>query len=76
MDLTSTLAEIVALNVEDRLRLVEAIWDSIAAEPSQLELTEAQKTELQRRLDRHAAFPQEGTPWAEVKAEALARIRR
>ena len=43
MDLSPTLAEIVSLSVDERIRLVEATWDSIASEPGQPELTEAQQ---------------------------------
>ncbi|MEQ9233194.1 MAG: addiction module protein [Coleofasciculus sp. E2-BRE-01] len=32
MDITATLNEIAALSIEDRIHLVQAIWDSIAAE--------------------------------------------
>lgn len=76
MDLSTTLAEIVALSVDERIRLVEAIWNSIAAEPGQPALTEAQQQELERRLATHTAAPEEGIPWEEVKAQALARARR
>ena len=62
MDISATLSEITSLSVEDRLRLVEAIWDSIEAENSQPELTEAQKQELERRLARHAASPDDVVP--------------
>jgi putative addiction module component (TIGR02574 family) len=75
MDLATTLAEIVSLSVDERIRLVEAIWDSIAAEPSQPELTAAQKQELERRLAAHTAAPEAVVPWEEVKAQALARAR-
>ncbi len=76
MDLATTLAEIVSLSVDERIRLVEAIWDSIAAEPSQPELTEAQRKELERRLSAHTASPEDVVPWEEVKAQALARVQR
>ena len=39
------------LPVEERLKLVEDLWDSIAADQSKLPLTEAQKAELDSRLD-------------------------
>jgi putative addiction module component (TIGR02574 family) len=52
---------------------VEAIWDSIAAEPGQPALTEAQQQELERRLAAHTASPEEVVPWEEVKALARAR---
>jgi putative addiction module component (TIGR02574 family) len=76
MDLASTLAEIVSLSVDERIRLAEAIWDSITSEPGQPELTEAQRQELERRLAAHTASPEEVVPWEEVKAQALGRARR
>lgn len=39
------------LPVEVRLKLVEDLWDSIAAEQDKLVLSEAQKRELDKRLD-------------------------
>ena len=39
------------LGVAERLKLVEDLWDSIAAEQNNLPLTEAQKAELDSRLD-------------------------
>jgi putative addiction module component (TIGR02574 family) len=76
MDVSTTLAQIAAsLPVDERLFLVEAIWDTIAAEPNQPELTAAQRQELERRLAAHAASPENVVPWEQVKAEALARRR-
>ncbi len=43
MDLSTTLLQVKALSIDERIRLVQAIWDSISAEPEQLELTEAQQ---------------------------------
>jgi putative addiction module component (TIGR02574 family) len=64
------------MNIEDRLALVQEIWDSIAATPEQIPLTEAQRNELERRLAAHAADPTNVIPWEEVKAQALARAKR
>ena len=66
------VAEILALPVEDRVRLVEAIWDSISAVPEALPLTEWQKEELDRRLDDLENNPDAGSTLEEV----FARIRR
>ena len=38
------------LSIPDRIALVQEIWDSIAATPEQVPLTEAQKQEFDRRL--------------------------
>jgi putative addiction module component (TIGR02574 family) len=74
MDKSATLTEIASLSIEDRIDLVEAIWDTIAAAPEELKLTAAQKRELERRQETHAANPDNVVPWEEVKARALARI--
>jgi putative addiction module component (TIGR02574 family) len=64
------------LSVEDRIALIQAIWDSIAAEPHPPLLTEAQRQVLERRLAAHEANPGDVIPWEQVKAEALARFSR
>lgn len=76
MDIASKLAEITSLSIDERLALVEAIWDSIAAESEKLSLTEAQRLELERRLADDAANPDDVVSWDEVRAQALARARR
>ncbi len=67
-----SLSEVLNLPLEERLRLVESIWDSIAQFPEALELTEAQRLELDRRLESYEADPNAGVPWAELKAQLLA----
>lgn len=76
VDIAATIAEIETLSVEDRLRIVEAIWDSIAAEPENLLLTEAQRQVLERRIAEDDENPDDVVPWDEVKAQMLARTSR
>lgn len=64
------------LSVEDRLALVQEIWDSIADEAGRMPLSEAQRLELERRIAAHEANPGAAVPWEQVEAEALARLRR
>ncbi len=59
-----------------RLALVQEIWDSIAAESERIPLSESQKLELERRLADDDANPDDVVPWEEVKAHAIARIKR
>ncbi len=63
------------LTREERLSLVQELWDSIAAESGSL-LTEAQRIELLRRADEADASPEDGIPWEQVKAAARAKFRR
>jgi putative addiction module component (TIGR02574 family) len=67
MDITATLNEIVALDVEVRIRLVQAIWDSIAAEQVYPELTDTQKRELDRRIVDNEAYPNDVLTWEEIR---------
>ena len=46
------MSELLDLPVEKKIALVEALWDSIAADSDQLGLTEQQRVELDRRLAR------------------------
>jgi putative addiction module component (TIGR02574 family) len=56
------------LSIEERLLLVEEIWDSIAAEEEEIPVTEAQKQDLERRLALYQQNPNAGSSWEEVKA--------
>lgn len=67
MEPNETSQEIQKLSVAERILLVEEIWDSIVADQESLELTEAQKRELDQRLEAYQAAPEEGSPWEEVK---------
>lgn len=61
------------LSVADRLRLVEELWDSIAASPQAIALSPAQKADLERRLEAYREHPQAGSPWHEAKARLQAK---
>ncbi|HEV2948660.1 MAG TPA: addiction module protein [Gemmataceae bacterium] len=76
MDLTTTLAAVRALDIDDRIRLVEEIWDEIAADHARFELTDSQKRELDNRLRDDDANPTDGVPWEVVRSEARARSQR
>ncbi len=54
----SDIAEILKLPVEEKLRLLELIWDSLAANPAALPLNDAQRAVIDERLAEHARDPQ------------------
>jgi putative addiction module component (TIGR02574 family) len=64
------------LPVEERLALVEDIWDSIAADSAALPLTDAQRAELDRRLGEHETNPDDVVPWEEVRGSITERLKR
>ncbi|MDP1607009.1 MAG: addiction module protein, partial [Rhodocyclaceae bacterium] len=59
------------MSISERIQLVEDIWDSIAAESSAMtvELSQAQKTELHRRLAAHRVDPSTAVPWEQVRSK-------
>ncbi len=65
---------VMDLPVEQRIRLVEDLWDSIAAEQSVLPLTDAQRAELDRRLDAFEIDGDPGRPAARVIADLRRRL--
>jgi len=64
------------MTVVERIALAQEILDSVAAEQPRAPLSEAKQRELDRRLADHAAHPEDGVPWEEVEAAALARFAR
>jgi putative addiction module component (TIGR02574 family) len=67
-----SISELLKLPVAERIKLVAAIWDSIAAAPETLHLTDAERDELDRRWKAYERDPSLGSPWADVRA----RIQR
>jgi len=62
-----TTANLLELSVSERIQLVEDLWDSIVVVPESVQLTEAQKQELDRRLDAYHKNPDAGSPWEVVR---------
>lgn len=62
-----SLAELIQLSVTERIQLIEDIWDTIAAHPQDVGLSEAQRNELDRRLADYQQNPKTGATWQEVQ---------
>lgn len=65
--------EILSQPVADRLRAVEAIWESIVEAPESLPVPQSQRDELDRRLKLHREDPDAASSWEEVRARLLGR---
>ncbi len=71
--MTVSRDDILKLTVSERLELIDTIWDSIATDPRDLPLTEAQRREIDRRLDQYAVNPPRLSSWDEVRARIEAQ---
>jgi putative addiction module component (TIGR02574 family) len=67
------LKEVLSLSAADRLQLLEDIWDSFAATPEAIPVTDAQRNELARRRRAHARNPRAAKSWEEVRARLVRR---
>ncbi len=76
MDYQSVLNEVETWPIDDRIRLVEDVWDRLVDQGYEPELTEEMKAELDRRVEEMDRNPGSGVPWEEVKARVLGRLRK
>lgn len=58
---------ILELPAAERVEVVQKIWESIAAHPENLALTEPQRAELERRWQALQRDPDAGESWEDVK---------
>jgi putative addiction module component (TIGR02574 family) len=67
-------AELMELSPEERIELVQDLWDSIG--PEELPpLTTEQMEELDRRVAEHQRDPNTAITWEEVKARLQSRSK-
>ena len=71
-----TPVRIEALSAQERLDLLERLWDSLSRTPANVPVTDSQRVELDRRLD---ALDEDvsqdralGVPWDEVVRQVQA----
>ncbi|WP_287399053.1 addiction module protein [Nitrosomonas sp. H1_AOB3] len=63
-----SISDILELPIQERIRLVELIWDSIAAVPEAVEISPELKIELEARMAEFEANPEAGYSWEQVKS--------
>lgn len=59
--------ELLDLGVSEKMKLVEALWDSIAASPEELPVASWQKDELAKRKAAHLRNPDAAISWDGAK---------
>lgn len=63
------LNEVKKLPLPQRIELIEALWESIAREGYEPELTPEQAEELDRRLKAHQQNPDDVVAWETIKKD-------
>jgi putative addiction module component (TIGR02574 family) len=64
------LAEILKLPAQERIQLVELVWESIATVPEALSIPPSLQVELEQGLAEARANPEGGFSWEQVKQAA------
>lgn len=67
---TTLRADLLQLSPAERIQLAQDLWDSVAAEPQVLPISEARRQEVARRSEAHRRNPAEAIPLE----DALERI--
>ena len=67
-------ADLRTLPIDERIRLVEDIWDSIAADQVALPLTDEQRVEIDRRLNAYESDGIQGREAEQVIADVKKRL--
>ena len=70
---SSPLSQLLKLPAGDRAELAIALWESLSDSEREgaLELTDEQRTELDRRWAEHVESPGSAIPWSEVRRKLL-----
>jgi putative addiction module component (TIGR02574 family) len=58
------------LSVNERLQLVEDLWDSIQVQPDELPLSDEHKSIIEQRLQSLQQNPSQTISWEDLKAQA------
>ena len=67
----SLIKELSRLNKNEKIILVEALWDSIASDPEQVALPEHHKSILEERLQTLEEDTSNGKSWEEIREKYL-----
>lgn len=64
--------QIETLSASEKAELLDAVWVSLEADS--LSLTDAQRAELDRRIERHEQNPSDVIPWEQVRASLFKKL--
>ena len=69
----SPLPDLLKMSARDRAELAMALWESLrdADRSSALELSDAQRRELDRRWTAHLADPNSSIDWSDIQRDLL-----
>ena len=73
MSTEALLSEVRKLAVDQRIRFIEDVWQTIGEDDPNALLDDGLRAELDRRLEDLQANPAAGSPWEDVKQRILGK---
>ena len=67
----SLIEQLSQLNKNEKLLLVEALWDSIATDPKDVEVPEHHQSIIESRLQTFEEDKEDGSDWEEIKQKYI-----
>jgi putative addiction module component (TIGR02574 family) len=64
--------QIANLSTSEKAELLDAVWESLEADA--VSLTEAQRAELDHRIERHEQNPSDVIPWEQPRASLFKKL--
>ena len=65
--MTDLRSQIESLSSAEKAELLDVVWESLEADVASL--TDAQRTELDSRIERHEKNPSDVIPWEQVRVK-------
>ncbi len=73
--MASTAVDLDQFSTDEQLELLERIWDRLSRHPADIPVTDAQRRELDRRLDDLEKDIRDGSPLGSPWADVRERLR-
>jgi putative addiction module component (TIGR02574 family) len=73
IQLVKNLSDLLELPPEQRLQLVEVIWDSLVEFPEAVPISDEVREELDRRSSAYYEHPSSARPWSEIREELFGK---
>jgi putative addiction module component (TIGR02574 family) len=71
MDTQPRIETFRELPQSEKIRLVQELWDEIAAEAARMPLTDSQRRLLDERIQQHEQNPDDIETWEQVKKDVV-----
>jgi putative addiction module component (TIGR02574 family) len=62
------------LSSNEKIRLLQELWDEVAEEAARTPLSESHRQLLDERLQQHSETPSDVEPWEKVRDEILSEL--